>query len=101
MSHQTFVEHAIAAWQAIEVAAPHLRDTATVKRLPDGSKAVIEIRTLGHLATVEVWEHANCTDTTILRKGEKVLVALAAGPCFNWAESTERLNALRRALDIG
>jgi hypothetical protein len=98
MSNQTFVEHVIATWHVLEAEAPRLGTTSAVKRSSDGTKGVIEIRTPGSLATVEVWEHANCLDTTILREGEGMGVILAAGPCVNRAESTERLRTLRKVL---
>jgi hypothetical protein len=98
MPHQTFVEHVIASWHALAAEARNFEIVSAAKRLSDGSKGVIEIRALGHLATVEVWEHANCLDTTILRAGETTGVILAAGPCANQIESLERLRALRTAL---
>jgi hypothetical protein len=98
MPHQTFVEHVIASWHALAAEARNFEIVSAAKRLPDGSKGVIEIRALGHIATVEVWEHANCLDTTILRAGEQTGVILAAGTCANQLESLERLRALRTAL---
>ena len=98
MSHQTFIEHIIAAWHTIEVEDPHLGITSVVKRLPDGSKGAIEIHSPTHLALIEVWEHANCLDTTILRAGEQKGVILAAGSCISRIESIERLRSLRTAL---
>ena len=98
MPHQTFVEHVIAAWYTLEAESPHLGITSAVKRLPDGSKGAIEIESPTHLALIEVWEHANCLDTTILRAGEQRGVILAAGSCITRIESIERLRSFRAAL---
>jgi hypothetical protein len=98
MPHQTFVEQIISAWQLLEAESPDPRITSSVKRLPDGSKSAIEIHAPSQLAVVEVWEHANCLDTTILREGEQSGVTLSAGPCANRAEGIERLRFLRATL---
>ena len=98
MPNQTFVEYVIASWHVLEAEVPRLRATSTIKRSSDGTKSVIEIYAPSSLATVEVWEHANCLDTTILREGEAMGVILAAGPCVNRTESVERLRTLRKVL---
>jgi hypothetical protein len=98
MAHQTFIEHVIASWHGLAAEARNFEIFSAEKHLSDGSKGVIEVRALGHLATVEAWEHANCLDTTILREGEQTGTILAAGPCANQVESLERLRALQKAL---
>ena len=98
MSQPSFVESTISTWLNLQLALSHLPIASAVSRLPDGSKAVIEIETSTHLALVEIWEYGLCLDTTIHATNEEKGSILASGPCKSQGEVAERLNALLAAL---
>jgi len=98
MSHQSFVESVLCAWLELAPELLPLVIAMNIKRLPDGSKATIEVETSRYVALIEVWEHAACLDTTVLRIDTKEDKALAAGSCNGQQEVLERLRALRDVL---
>ena len=93
-----FIQRTIDAWQTLVADAPALAASSTVRRSADETKAVVEIETPSHTALIELWEHASCLDTTILKSGEERGVILAAGLCTSESEAIARLVQLKRML---
>ena len=98
MPQVSFVETVVKTWLALQQGLSPVLVASQVRRLPDGSKLVIELETQKHLALIEAWQHAECLDTTIHRIGVQQGTTLAAGPCVGAKELDARLLALRDAL---
>jgi hypothetical protein len=98
MHTPSFIEQTIETWLAITVDIPAVAELSTIQRSSDATKAAIEIETSTHLGLIEIWEHANCLDTTIHESGQPRGLILAEGPSSDDSVTHQRLRQLRDAL---
>ena len=97
MSGNSFIDGAIETW--LHIAGTRLVQASKVVRSSDGRKGAIEIRLPEHTALIELWEHPNCIDTTLLVNGEQQARILSSGPCADESTMLSRLQELRSALE--
>lgn len=94
----SFVSAVVQEWEKIAVPLVERRFKFSTNHSAELGKAVIEIEGPDRVALVEVWEHANCLDTTVHHTSSQQGAILAAGPCQSQDEAFARLVALRGAL---
>jgi hypothetical protein len=94
----SFIATVIEVWVDIDA---ELRERGFISKShqsADGEKAGIEIEGPDRVALVEVWERAQCLDTTVLYVPSRKSVVLAAGTCESQAEAFSRLETLKAKL---
>lgn len=94
----TFVAKVAVAWAEVGAQLVERGFRSNARSDTSLGKAVVEVEGPGSTALIEVWENAQCLDTTVLYLSSGESAVLSSGPCLSHAELYARLWALRTVL---
>jgi hypothetical protein len=85
-----FIETVIHTWNTLSNSGLE----SHIKLSENNSRAVIQIYTKQHSATIEAWEQAYSMDITVVESISNTGVLLSAGECTSLDEMKERMTLL-------
>ena len=97
-STNLFVEFVSLTWQKHEREVLEAGLRSRLQRNDERQTLGIEVEGQRKLASIQVWERANCLDVVVMELPAKNSRILGVGPCSSFAEAEARLGALRAVL---
>jgi hypothetical protein len=94
VSEESFVDFVLREWDQVASTIHSSSMNQNIKRDLEHDTAGIEIESRDFLVVVQIWEHAECLDVTVMEKNSGTSKMLSAGPCDRREEARRRLSQL-------